>query len=266
MIKGRNQKERLQRWINHLEGLLGRPPEIEEDESITQVLPPLVIKRGPFDINEYKRANDTIKEGKSFGMDEIRPEVLKLCDLDAIVLQLCNRALIDKANTRQWSLLNIIPIPKSGDLSMGGNYRGISISSLVAKTYNRMIMNRSRPYLDRRLRKNKNGFRSGITTTSQILALRRLIEGVMEKNIEAILIFIDFKKAFDTVHRGKILLILKSYGIPEELVTAISIMYEDKSAKVITSDVETETFSIIAGFYMGTHFPHTSLSLLLTIS
>ena len=94
---------------------------------------------------------------------------------------------------------------KIGDLSMGGNYRGISLSSLVAKTYNRMIMNRIRPYLDCQLRKNQKVFRSGRTTTSQILVLRR-----KEKNIEAILIFIDFKKAFDTVHRGKILLILKS--------------------------------------------------------
>ena len=87
-----------------------------------------------------------------------------------------------------------------------------------------MIMNRIRPYLDCHLIKNQNGFRSGRTTTSQIISLRKLIEVVKEKNIEAILIFIDFKKAFDTVHRGKMLLILKAYGIPEELVTAISIM------------------------------------------
>ena len=124
MIKGRNQKERLQTWYNHFQGLLGRSPEIEEDEPITQVLPPLEIKRGYFNNNEYKRAKDTIKEGKSCGMDEIRPEVLKRCDLDAIVLQFCNRSLIEKVKPRQWSFLNIIPIPKSGDLSMGGNYRG----------------------------------------------------------------------------------------------------------------------------------------------
>ena len=122
-----NQKERLQTWYNHFQGLLGWPPEIEEDEPISQVLPPLEIQRGPFDINVYKRTKDTIKEGKSCGMDEIRLEVLKRCDIDAIVLQFCNRALIDKAKPRQWLLLNIIPIPTSGDLSMGGNYRGISL-------------------------------------------------------------------------------------------------------------------------------------------
>ena len=116
------------------------------------------------------------------------------------------------------SILNIIPIPKKGDINLGSNYRGISLTSLVAKTYNRMILNRIRPHLDCYLRKNQNGFRSGRTTTSQILALRRLIEGVKDKNLEAIMIFIDFKKAFDTIYRGKMLAILKAYGIPDELL------------------------------------------------
>ena len=105
----------------------------------------------------------------------------------------------------QWSVLNIVPIPKSGDLSEGGNYRGISLSSIVAKTYNKMILNRIRPALDKHLRTNQNGFRTGRTTVSQILALRRLIEGVNEYNLPAVLTFIDFKKAFDTIHRGKML-------------------------------------------------------------
>ena len=47
------------------------------------------------------------------------------------------------------------------------------------------------------------------------------------------------------------MLILKAYGIPEELVTAISIMFEDTSAKVITPDGETETISILAGVLQG---------------
>ena len=108
-----------------------------------------------------------------------------------------------------------------------------------------------RNYLDCHLMKNQNGFRSGRTTTSQILVLRQLIEGVKDKNLEAILIFIDFKKAFDTIHRGKMIAILKAYRIPEELVTAISIMYDYTTAKVITPDGETETFNILAGVLQG---------------
>ena len=53
MIKGRNQKERLQTWHNHFQCffvcLRGSPPEIEEvDEPIIQILQPLEIKCGPF--------------------------------------------------------------------------------------------------------------------------------------------------------------------------------------------------------------------------
>ena len=44
---------------------------------------------------------------------------------------------------------------------------------------------------------------------------------------------------------------LKTYGILDELVMAISIMYEDTTAKVITSDGETETFNILVGVLQG---------------
>ena len=34
--------------------------------------------------------------------------------------------------------------------------------------------------------------------------------------------FIDFKKAFDSIHRGKMMRILKAYGIPPNLLQAIN--------------------------------------------
>ena len=106
---------------------------------------------------------------------------------------------------KQWSILNIIPIPKKGDLSLGNNYRGISITSLVAKTYYCIILNRILPHLDCHLRKIKMVSGSGKTTTSQILALRRLLEGVKDKKLEAILIFIYFKKPLILYTEGKFL-------------------------------------------------------------
>ena len=114
-----------------------------------------------------------------------------------------------------------------------------------------MILNRIRPILDDQLRTNQNGFRVGRTTVGHILALRRIIEGVKANNLPAILTFIDFKKAFDTIHRGKMLKILRAYGIPDQIVRAVSIMYEDTKAKVISPDGETDTFDILAGVLQG---------------
>ena len=110
-----------------------------------------------------------------------------------------------------------------------------------------MILNRIRPHLDGHQMKNQNCSRSGRTITSQILTLRRLIGGFKDTNLEAIFIFIYFKKPLETIHIGKMLTILKTYVIPEELVTAIIIMYEDTTAKVITHYGETETFTNLAG-------------------
>ena len=159
----------------------------------------------PFDQEEYDAAKKVITEGKSPGEDDIPPEVLKRCDLDEVILSFCNDALINGRKPDQWSLLNLIPIPKSGDLREGKNYRGICLSSIVAKTYNRLLLNRIRPYLDPVLRINQNGFRPARSTASQILALRRIVEEIKNNNLNAALVFIDFKKAFDTVHRGKML-------------------------------------------------------------
>ena len=97
----------------------------------------------------------------------------------------------------QWLKCNIMPFPKSGNLEEVGNYRGIALSTIASKITNKMILNRIQPHIDPILRPNQNGFRSGRSTISHILALRRLIEGVKSHNLKATMIFVDFKKAFD---------------------------------------------------------------------
>ena len=79
----------------------------------------------------------------------------------------------------------------------------------------------------------------------------KLIEGVKNRKLPAVLTFIDFKKAFDSVHRGKMLKILLAYGIPHEIVSLIKLMYEGTMAKVISPDGETELFEILAGVLQG---------------
>ena len=109
---------------------------------------------------------------------------------------------------------------------------------MVAKVYNKMILNRIRPKLDPWLRINQNGFREKRTITSQALAFRRIIEGVNRKHLPAVKTFIDFKKAFDSIHRGKLMKILRAYGIPARIVQSISDVYDNTSAKILTPDGE----------------------------
>ena len=89
------------------------------------------------------------------------------------------------------------------------------------------------------------------STTSQILTIRRILEGVRAKNLQATLIFVDFTKAFDSIHRGKMEQILLAYGIPKETVAAITILYRNTKVKVRSPDGDTEYFDIVAGVLQG---------------
>ena len=126
----------------------------------------------------------------------------------------------------------ILPFPKKGDLGLAKNYRGITLISIVAKTYNALLRNRIEPKIDNILWKNQNDFRRNRSTTSQILTIRRIQEGVLAKNLQVTLLFVDFTKAFDSIHRGTMEQILLAFGLPKETVAEITILYRNTKVKV----------------------------------
>ena len=115
--------------------------------------------------------------------------------------------------------------PKKGDLELAKNYRGITLTSIAAKIYNALIRNLIEPKIDNIPRKNEHGFRRNRSTTSQILTISRILEGVRVKNLQATILFVDFTKAFNSIHRGKMEQILVACGLPKETLAAIIILY-----------------------------------------
>ena len=157
-------------WFTHFKNLLGSPPEVDDpDEEIPNIFEDLDIKDDPFTLDEFRKVKSSIKIGKAAGPDEIPPDVYKSCDFDEISLNFCNRALMENDQPDLWSYMNIVPVPKSGDLTNTNNYRGISLICIIAKIYNRLILNRIRSVIDVKLRYNQNGFRPKRTTVAQIL-------------------------------------------------------------------------------------------------
>ena len=90
-----------------------------------------------------------------------------------------------------------------------------------------MLLNRIRPEIDPILKRNQNGFCKNRSTTGQILTIRRILEGVKDKNLPLTILFINFSKAFDTINRKKMKEMLIKYGIPEETVNAIMMLYNN---------------------------------------
>ena len=249
-LKAANQQERIKLWKQHFENLLGNPPKITH-EPITRIISKqLDIKLGPFTQGELDSVLRKIKNRKAAGLDEIPPEVWKTRQFDDILLRHCN-AVYNQNPIDRWTKGCILPFPKKGDLGLAKNYRGITLTSIAAKIYNALLRNRIEPKIDNILRKNQNGFRRNRSTTSQILTIRRILEGVRAKNLQATLIFVDFTKAFDSIHRGKMEQILLAYGIPKETVAAITILYRNTKVKVRSPDGDTEYFDIVAGVLQG---------------
>ena len=87
-----------------------------------------------------------------------------------------NQNTIDK-----WTKGCILPFPKKSDLGLFKKCRVITLTSIAAKLYSALLRNRIEPKIENVLRKNQNGFRRNRSTTSQILTIRRILEGVREK-------------------------------------------------------------------------------------
>ena len=87
--------------------------------------------------------------------------------------------------------------------------------------------------------------------TSQILTIRRILEGIHAKNLDATILFIDFSKAFDSIHRGNMEQILLAYSFAKETATAVMMQYKNTKIKVRSPDGDTDYFNIVAGVLQG---------------
>jgi len=191
-----------------------------------------------------------MKTGKAPGLDGLTPEFWKFPKVKKHLRTFCN-ASYNGNRPKEWGLSSIIPIPKKGDLTVTDNYRGISLTQIASKVYNRCLLNRIRPVIDKVLRPNQNGFRKGKSTSSHLLALRRIVEELKNHDLEAVITFVDFRKAFDSIDRTKMFSILKAYGIPNDIIAAIRVMYVNTSAVVLTPEGMTKEFLIDTGVLQG---------------
>ena len=168
------------------------------------------------------------------------------CESDDLLLRHCN-TVYDQNTIDRWRNGCILLFPKKSNLALAKNYRGITRTSIVAKIYNAQLRNCVEHKIEKIHRKNKNRFRRNLYTTSEISTIHRILEVVSAKKLEATILFVDFSKAFDPIHRGKMEQILLAYGLPKETVAAIMIIYKNTKVKVCPPDVDTDYFDIVAG-------------------
>ena len=202
---------------------------------------------------EVKEAIKRLQNGKAAGIDSITAELLK-ADIEFSsmkVHQLLEKAWKHEKIPTKWKRGLIIKLPKKGNLKECKNSRGITLLSVVGKILGRIIIDRIRNGIDRRLRKEQAGYRTGRGTTEQVFILRNIIEQVNEWQATLYMNFIDFEKAFDSVHHESLWIIMKKYGIPEKIVRMVKLFYEDFQCAVEDQGEICEWFKIKTGVKQG---------------
>ena len=148
---------------------------------------------------------------KAAYLNEKPPEVWKTRKFDDSLLWF--RKIFYKPNTTKKKTNDCtFSFPKNVNLGINKNYRGITITSIAAIFCNSMIYNRIKSEVEAILRKNQNGFTRNRSTSSQILTIRRILEGVWA-NLEATPFLIDFSKVFCSIQGWKMGQIRLTYSL-----------------------------------------------------
>ena len=105
--------------------------------------------------------------------------------------------------------------------------------SIPGKVLTRIILERLKTALDKRLRVEQAGFRQDRSCTDHIATMHIIIEQSLEWQTPLYTVFVDFQKALDIVDRDVIWRLMSHYGFPPKFVAIIQQLYEDATCQVI---------------------------------
>ncbi|GIY94040.1 putative RNA-directed DNA polymerase from transposon BS [Caerostris extrusa] len=163
----------------------------------------------PFTLEELRLAIEFQRVKKSPGADNIHVEFLKHMSDTVKNTLLCtfNRIWETGLVPAQWKRAVVIPIlKKNKDPKQLSSYRPISLTSILGKTTEKLILNRLNWYLeDRNLIVNEQaGFRKNRSTTDQVTYLIQIVKDALDNRNILTAVYVDFKSAYDTLWREKL--------------------------------------------------------------
>jgi exonuclease III len=217
----------------------------------TKLPSPANFNSTPITVGEVLKAARVSPGGKAMGPDEMPLEALRVPAVAASIVPIMNDVLDGKAAPTEWRNSLIVAIPKKQGTLKIEEHRGISLMSCTAKVFNKVLLRRVQPVLEPFLRPEQNGFRPQRGACHQILSLRRVIEGATKYQTSAVVVFVDFRRAFDSVDRRSLGEVLAAYRVHPRLATGIMALYQDTSASVLTSDGVTDDFCTSSGVLQG---------------
>jgi len=186
-------------------------------------------------------AIEKLKNHKSPGIDQIR------CATHKLIISISNKEELPE----EWKGSIIVPIHKKGDKTDCNNYRGISLLPTTYKILSNSLLSRLILYAEEVIGDHQCGFRRNRSTTDHIFCIRQILEKKWEYNEAVHQLFIDFKKAYDSVRREVLYNILIEFGIPKKLVMLIKMCLTETYSRVRVGKYLSDMFPIRNGLKQG---------------
>ena len=152
---------------------------------------------------------------------------------------------------KEWKTHCIIPIHKSGDKSLVSNYRPISLLPTVSKVLERLVHQKILPFLLNSISLHQFGFLPNRSTLQQMLLFIDKLLYFRDQKTSVDVIYLDIRKAFDTVSHELLLSKLKSLGIAGELLLWFKAYLTDRIQCVRVNNAISDFMPVISGVPQG---------------
>lgn len=208
---------------------------------------------------EVEKLIENMDEKKGAGVDGMRMKDIKKCLPQCVPLfaNLINKSIEEGVIPTKLKQAIVRPIFKGGDKKSYTNYRPISILNSAHKIMEKHIANVLTKYLQENniINKNQFGFQRGKNTTQLLTKFSNNIYEAMENGDYTLSLFVDFKKAFDTLPHKHILKSLKKIGIEGKLYAWLKNYLQERTYRVkikekLSSEIEIES-GVPQGSYLG---------------
>jgi len=149
-----------------------------------------------------KKAIRNLKNNKAAETDGIHPELIKYGGNKLLnrIYELVRRIWEEERIPEKWKE-TIVPIHKRGDTDRCENYRGIALGNATYKILSNIILGKIKPYIEKNIGDYQNGLRDGRSVIDNIFELKIINEKIWEYNQNVQYLFVDFQKAYDSIHR-----------------------------------------------------------------
>ena len=192
---------------------------------------------------------------KRRGINSIQPAIMQLVSIMVapFLSDIFNGCILLGMYPDVLKTARIVPLYKSGDSSSPSNYRPISTLCIFNKIFEKLIQSRLSNFLDEmNILSNKQfGFKKNTSTTHAIFTLISELQRSFNKKTYTICLFLDLKKAFDTVNRDLLLHKLDHYGFRNNIGQLIRSYFTNRAQYVNISNCNSSTKSVPLGVLQG---------------